>query len=103
MSQIERNKAVAVRWPDLVSRHDLAGLHALSDPNWTMTGGPPGLPTGPEGIDALFAHIGPVEQTWTVDGVIAHKLWRRFVLWWSRPTYVVPPIPSSTIGYPLSR
>jgi ketosteroid isomerase-like protein len=71
MSQLEQNKAVAVRWLDLVSRHDLAGLHALSGPDWRMTGGPPGLPTGAEGIDALFAHIGPVQQTWTVDDVIA--------------------------------
>jgi ketosteroid isomerase-like protein len=71
MSHIAENKTVAVRWLDLVSRHDLPGLRALSGSDWTMTGGPPGLPRGPEGIDALFAHIGPVEQTWTVDDVIA--------------------------------
>ena len=39
--------------------------------DWQMHGGPPGLPTGPDGIHALIAHIGPIDQTWTIDDVIA--------------------------------
>jgi predicted ester cyclase len=36
-----------------------------------MEGGPPDLPAGQEGIRVLFAHIGGVEQRWTIDDVIA--------------------------------
>ena len=71
MSELERNKLIACMWLDLVSRHDVEALCALTSPAWTMFGGPPGLPAGPEGIRALFRSIGPVEQRWTIEDVIA--------------------------------
>ena len=40
-------------------------------PHWRMSGGPPDLPSGPDGIRALFAHLGPIEQTWEILDVIA--------------------------------
>ena len=36
-----------------------------------MHGGPPGLPPGPDGVRELFRQIGPVDQQWTVEDVIA--------------------------------
>lgn len=36
-----------------------------------MYGGPPELPAGPDGLRALFAQIGPIDQKWTIDDVIA--------------------------------
>ena len=73
MSTIEDNKSAAIAWLDLVSAGDVDGLIRLSTDDWRMYGGPPGLPAGPGGIRALFAAIGPVEQTWTVDDVIAEN------------------------------
>jgi len=70
MTLIE-NKATAVRFLDAVTAGDVDTLLTLITPDWQMTGGPPGLPRGAEGIHALFASIGPVDQTWTVDDVIA--------------------------------
>lgn len=68
---VEENKVLARRWIDLISAHDIAGLCELTAADWSMQGGPPGLPRGHEGIAALFRSIGPVEQTWTIDDVIA--------------------------------
>jgi ketosteroid isomerase-like protein len=65
------NKALARRWLELVSAHDLDAMLRLTAPDWSMEGGPPDLPTGHEGVYALFEHIGPVRQTWTVQDVIA--------------------------------
>src|SRR5919202_3078910 len=70
MYSLERNKAVARRWLELVSDHDVDGLLALTSPTWRMTGGPPGLPPGAAGIRELFRTIGPVDQTWQIDDVI---------------------------------
>jgi hypothetical protein len=36
-----------------------------------MHGGPPDLPQGVDGIRVLFETIGPIEQTWAVEDVIA--------------------------------
>ncbi|GLC24843.1 ester cyclase [Roseisolibacter agri] len=71
MSDLERNKLVACMWLDLVSRHDVEALCALTAPGWTMHGGPPALPAGPDGVRALFRAIGPVRQRWTIEDVIA--------------------------------
>ena len=71
MSDLERNKLIACMWLDLVSRHDVEALCALTSPEWTMHGGPPGLPAGPDGVRALFRSIGPVRQRWTIEDVIA--------------------------------
>jgi hypothetical protein len=71
MTDLARNKDIATRFLDLVSAHDIDGLIAMSSPTWTMVGGPPDLPAGAAGIRHLFGTFGDVEQTWTVDDVIA--------------------------------
>jgi ketosteroid isomerase-like protein len=65
------NKALACRFLDLVADHDLDGLTALVAPAWTMHGGPPDLPAGPEGLRQLFATFGRIDQTWTIEDGIA--------------------------------
>ena len=65
------NKRLAVRFLDLISDGDIAGLTALISPTWTMEGGPPDLPAGRDGLRVLFDHIGGVRQRWTIDDVIA--------------------------------
>lgn len=65
------NKRLAVAFLDAISDGDVAALAAMITPGWTMEGGPPDLPAGQEGIRVLFAHIGGVEQRWTIDDVIA--------------------------------
>nr|WP_246393671.1 nuclear transport factor 2 family protein [Pseudonocardia pini] len=64
-------KALAVRWLDLVSAGDVDGLVRTTAPDWTMAGGPPGLPAGPDGVRALVASFGRITQSWTVEDVIA--------------------------------
>jgi predicted SnoaL-like aldol condensation-catalyzing enzyme len=71
MQSIEENKRIACRWLDLVSEHRIEEICALIAPTWTMRGGPPNLPAGPEGVRVLFDTIGPVDQKWTFDDVIA--------------------------------
>jgi ketosteroid isomerase-like protein len=68
---VAENKRIAVRWLELVSDGDVEQMCLLTAPTWTMEGGPPDLPTGHEGVRTLFAHIGPIDQKWTVDDVIA--------------------------------
>jgi predicted ester cyclase len=65
------NKRLAVAFLDAISDGDVAALTAMITPTWTMEGGSPDLPAGQEGIRVLFAHIGGVEQRWTIDDVIA--------------------------------
>lgn len=36
-----------------------------------MHGGPPGLPPGPDGLRKLFRTFGDIDQTWTIEDVIA--------------------------------
>jgi hypothetical protein len=62
---ITANKALACRFLDLVSAHDVDGLSELIAPTWTMQGGPPGLPAGPEGLRTLFASFGPSSRSGT--------------------------------------
>ena len=62
---------IGVEFLDRVTAHDLDGLCALVTDDWTMHGGPPGLPPGHAGVHELFRHIGPVRQTWTVEDVVA--------------------------------
>ena len=45
---------------------------AMTSENWVMVGGPP-TPTGHDGIRVLFEHIGEVDQTWTINDVIAEN------------------------------
>jgi ketosteroid isomerase-like protein len=69
---MEYNKRLARRWLELVSARDVEALCAATAPTWTMHGGPPGLPPGPDGVRALFATFGDaIDQTWTVDAVVA--------------------------------
>jgi ketosteroid isomerase-like protein len=68
---VEANKRLAVRWFALISAGDVEALCRLTDPSWTMVGGPPDLPAGPAGVRALFATFGEITQSWQVDDVIA--------------------------------
>jgi hypothetical protein len=70
MTDLDANKRLAVHWLELVNDGNVAALDQLTSPTWRMYGGPPQLPPGRAGLDALFASIGPVEQTWTVDDVV---------------------------------
>jgi len=65
------NKRLAVQFLDLISDGDIEKIAELITPTWTMEGGPPDLPAGREGLRVLFAHIGGVQQRWTIDDVIA--------------------------------
>lgn len=71
MVDIGRNKQIATRWLELVGQGDVEGLCRLTAPTWRMYGGPADLPAGHDGLRALFDTIGPIEQTWTVDDVVA--------------------------------
>jgi predicted ester cyclase len=64
-------KRIALRWMDLVSAHAVDELCELTADTWTMHGGPPSLPSGAEGVRELFRSIGPVEQSWAAEDVIA--------------------------------
>ncbi|MCE0767351.1 ester cyclase [Pseudonocardia kujensis] len=64
-------KELAVRWLDLISAGDVEELCRTASPTWSMAGGPPGLPPGPDGIRALVASFGRIRQHWTVEDVIA--------------------------------
>jgi SnoaL-like domain len=70
-TDLAANKALAVRWLHLVSAGDVDELCRLSSPTWTMQGGPPDLPAGPEGLRTLFGTFGEITQDWTIDDVIA--------------------------------
>jgi hypothetical protein len=63
-------KALAIRWLDLISSGDVDELCRTSSPTWTMIGGPPNLPSGPEGIRILFGTFGEITQTWQIEDVI---------------------------------
>ena len=69
--QLAANKHLAVSWLLHLNEGRMAEMLATAAPDWQMFGGPPGLPAGPGGIRALFDHIGPIDQTWCIDDVIA--------------------------------
>ena len=72
MRSIEENKTIARRWIELVNEHKIEQVCQMTAPTWTMHGGPPGgLPPGPEGIRELFRQIGPIEQEFTIEDLIA--------------------------------
>ena len=71
MSSIEENKSIARRFLELVGEHKVEELCKMIAPTWTMHGGPPGLPSGPDGLRKLFQSFGPIEQTWTIEDIIA--------------------------------
>jgi predicted ester cyclase len=71
MSSTEENKMLARRWLALISAHQVEEICEMTAPDWRMHGGPPALTPGPEGVRELFRAIGPVDQEWTVEDVIA--------------------------------
>jgi SnoaL-like polyketide cyclase len=71
MSASEENKALARRWLELIHEPRIEQICEMTAPTWTMHGGPPGLPPGPDGVHALFRAIGPIDQQWTIEDVIA--------------------------------
>lgn len=71
MSSIENNKIIARRWLELISEHRIEDICEMTAPTWTMRGGPPSLPSGPDGVRELFRTIGPVIQKWAIEDVIA--------------------------------
>jgi predicted ester cyclase len=70
---IARNKELARQWFHHISTGNLDGLRAMTSENWVMVGGPPDLPSGHEGIRMLFEHIGDIDQTWTIEDIIAEN------------------------------
>ncbi|UBF24090.1 ester cyclase [Kovacikia minuta CCNUW1] len=71
MASIEDNKRIAQRWLELVSEHAVEEICQMTAPTWTMHGGPPKLPAGSEGVRELFRQIGSIDQTWTIEDMIA--------------------------------
>jgi len=71
MSDRQANKDLCTRWIELISDGDIDAMSSMITPGWRMYGGPPVLPAGPEGLRALFAAIGPIDQKWTIDDVVA--------------------------------
>ncbi len=71
MSSIEDNKTIARRWLNLVSEHKIEEICELTAPTWTMHNIPVELPPGPDGVRELFRTMGPIDQTWTIEDVIA--------------------------------
>ena len=67
----DTNKQRAAHWFDAISCGDIPALCAMTSPDWIMVGGPPDLPQGHAGIRALFQHIGEIDQTWSIDDMIA--------------------------------
>src|SRR4051812_32218907 len=67
----ERNKRIAHRWIELISAGAVDEICEITTPEWTMHGGLPNLPAGPEGVRILFNSFGKVDQKWTVNDIIA--------------------------------
>lgn len=71
MSVIEKNKELAQRWLQLVSEGKVEELCALTHPEWKMHGGPPVMPSGPDGVRFLFGTFDHIDQQWAVNIVLA--------------------------------
>ena len=71
MSSIEDNKTIARRWLELISEHGIEEICEMTAPTWKMHGGPPELVLGPDGVRELFRQIGPIDQKWTIEDIIA--------------------------------
>ena len=71
MSNLEENKIIARRWMELISEHNIEAICEMTAPNWTMHGGPPKLSQGHDGVRELFQTIGPIDQKWTIEDIIA--------------------------------
>lgn len=73
MSKLEENKRIAQRWLQLVSEGKTDEICAMTHPTWTMIGGPPVMPSGPDGVRYLFGTFDNIDQQWTVDLVLAEE------------------------------
>jgi hypothetical protein len=74
MSSIEDNKTIARRWLELINEHKIEEICEMTAPTWTMHGAPSGgLPPGPDGVRELFRLIGPIDQHFTIEDVIAEQ------------------------------
>lgn len=71
MSSIENNKLIAMRWLGLINENKIEELCRMTAPTWRMYGGPPNLPAGPAGVQELFRTIGPIDQKFTIEDIIA--------------------------------
>lgn len=71
MSTIEDNKIIARQWFKLIGEHRIEEICEMTDPTWKMHGGPPSLSPGADGVRELFEKIGPIDQTWTIEDIIA--------------------------------
>ncbi|MBO3461059.1 ester cyclase [Aetokthonos hydrillicola Thurmond2011] len=71
MSSIEENKRIARRWLELITEHKIEEICSMTAPNWRIHGAAPGLPPGADGVRKLFEAIGPIDQEWTIEDVIA--------------------------------
>jgi SnoaL-like domain len=71
MPSIEDNKGIARRWLELITEYMIEEICEMTAPTWRMHRGTPGLPPGPEGVHEVFRIIGPIDQQWTVEDVIA--------------------------------
>jgi hypothetical protein len=71
MSPTESNKRLARRWLALINERRIEEICEITAPTWILHGGPPGLPPGPDGVRELFRIIGPVEQEWALEDLIA--------------------------------
>jgi len=68
---IEENKQLACRWLELIDQEEIEEICAITSPTWTMNDGALGLPPGPDGVRALFQKIGPIDQKWVVNDILA--------------------------------
>ncbi len=71
MTLLENNKATARRRIELISEYKIEEICEMTAPTWTMHGGPPNLSRGADGVHQLFQTIGPIDQQWTIEDVIA--------------------------------
>jgi hypothetical protein len=70
-SALSANKALAVGWLMDLNQGRIDAMLRTTGEDWQMHGGPPQLPSGAAGLHSLIAHIGPVDQTWAIDDVVA--------------------------------
>ena len=69
-AELQAKKDLAIDWLLNLNQGRIEEMLATTADDWQMHGGPPELPTGRDGIRALIAHIGPIDQTWTILDVI---------------------------------
>jgi SnoaL-like polyketide cyclase len=72
---IEKNKLLAKKFLHLVSEGNLDGICEIISPDWRMHIGlgKAEIPQGPEGMKKLFETFGRIEQTWSINDVIAER------------------------------